>query len=160
MGRSRLPFLAAVTVLSLSVTIVTSQDENQGSAVKPNAQQIEKLCKDRPEEEYFRLTTEGDCRDVVRCDKAGLTGAIRLAGVKCPNGLAFDIYKQTCDWKGRVNNCDKLESMFFNHHYRLMPCITCHERIIIGCLLLCLLYFTYSRVRNLTYASCQKIIAH
>jgi len=83
-----------------------AQEEN---VLKPNAQQIEKLCKDRPENEYFRLTTEGDCRDVVRCDKAGLTGTIRLGGVKCPNGLAFDIFKQTCDWKGRVNNCDKLE---------------------------------------------------
>lgn len=27
---------------------------------------IEELCKDRPGDEYFRLTTEGDCRDVVR----------------------------------------------------------------------------------------------
>ena len=26
----------------------------------------EELCKDRRSEEYFRLTTEGDCRDVVR----------------------------------------------------------------------------------------------
>jgi len=26
----------------------------------------EELCKDRQSEEYFRLTTEGDCRDVVR----------------------------------------------------------------------------------------------
>ena len=28
----------------------------------------EELCKDRLSEEYFRLTTEGDCRDVVRYD--------------------------------------------------------------------------------------------
>lgn len=26
----------------------------------------EQLCDGRPAEEYFRLTTEGDCRDVVR----------------------------------------------------------------------------------------------
>lgn len=26
----------------------------------------EELCKGRPGDEYFRLTTEGDCRDVVR----------------------------------------------------------------------------------------------
>ena len=26
----------------------------------------EELCKDRVSEEYFRLSTEGDCRDVVR----------------------------------------------------------------------------------------------
>lgn len=101
----RLILLASVLHLALS------QDSDSGhGSIHPNAQQIEKLCKDRPEDEYFRLTTEGDCRDVVRCDRAGLTGTIRLAGVKCPNGLAFDIFKQTCDWKGRVNNCDKLES--------------------------------------------------
>lgn len=27
---------------------------------------IEELCHDRPADEYFRLSTEGDCRDVVR----------------------------------------------------------------------------------------------
>jgi hypothetical protein len=31
----------------------------------------EELCKDRQSEEYFRLTTEGDCRDVVRYDFQG-----------------------------------------------------------------------------------------
>ena len=102
------PPLFFVLVLSLSLSYTSAQEES--SVLKPNAQQIEKLCKDRPENEYFRLTTEGDCREVVRCDPAGLTGSIRLGGVKCPNGLAFDIFKQTCDWKGRVNNCDKLES--------------------------------------------------
>lgn len=107
MGRARCAvFLLLATVVGISV----SQDSDTGHTAHPNAQQIEKLCKDRPEDEYFRLTTEGDCRDVVRCDRAGLTGSIRLAGVKCPNGLAFDIFKQTCDWKGRVTNCDKLES--------------------------------------------------
>ncbi|XP_065576279.1 chitin deacetylase 1-like [Artemia franciscana] len=44
-----------------------------------------------------------------RCDRAGIVGAIRLAFVKCPAGLAFDIDRQTCDWKGKVTNCDKLE---------------------------------------------------
>jgi len=68
----------------------------------------EELCKDRLSEEYFRLTTEGDCRDVVRCDRAGLAGTIRLAAVRCPAGLAFDITRQTCDWKAKVDNCDRL----------------------------------------------------
>lgn len=27
---------------------------------------IEELCKDRPADEYFRLSTDGDCREVVR----------------------------------------------------------------------------------------------
>ena len=95
----------------------------------------EELCKDRLSEEYFRLTTEGDCRDVVRycillshqkrnsglemqfhfsifrCDRAGLAGTIRLAAVRCPAGLAFDINRQTCDWKAKVDNCDRLSSM-------------------------------------------------
>ena len=94
----------------------------------------EELCKDRLSEEYFRLTTEGDCRDVVRyepmlgtlkrkssdvmqfhfsifrCDRAGLAGTIRLAAVRCPAGLAFDINRQTCDWKAKVENCDRLSS--------------------------------------------------
>jgi len=69
---------------------------------------VEDLCKDRPPNEYFRLTTEGDCRDVVRCDRAGIAGTIRLASVKCPSGLAFDLDRQTCDWKAKVKNCDRL----------------------------------------------------
>ena len=74
----------------------------------------EELCKDRLSEEYFRLTTEGDCRDVVRCDRAGLVGTIRLAAVRCPAGLAFDIDRQTCDWNSKVKNCDRLSS---KEHY-------------------------------------------
>lgn len=27
---------------------------------------VDELCDNRPPDEYFRLTTEGDCRDVVR----------------------------------------------------------------------------------------------
>jgi len=69
---------------------------------------IDELCDGRPPQEYFRLTTEGDCRDVVRCDRAGIAGTIRLASVKCPNGLAFDLERQTCDWKAKVDNCDRL----------------------------------------------------
>jgi len=69
---------------------------------------VEDLCRARPPTEYFRLTTEGDCRDVVRCDRAGIAGTIRLASVKCPSGLAFDLERQTCDWKAKVDNCDRL----------------------------------------------------
>lgn len=29
-------------------------------------QSVDELCKNRPADEYFRLSTEGDCRDVVR----------------------------------------------------------------------------------------------
>lgn len=69
---------------------------------------VEDLCLNRPPNEYFRLSTEGDCRDVVRCDRAGIAGTIRLASVKCPSGLAFDLERQTCDWKAKVDNCDRL----------------------------------------------------
>merc|ERR1711962_1040291 len=71
---------------------------------------IEDLCEGRPPNEYFRLSLEqdSDCRDVVRCDRAGIAGTIRLASVKCPSGLAFDLERQTCDWKAKVDNCDRL----------------------------------------------------
>ena len=63
---------------------------------------VEELCVGRPAEEFFRRTTEGDCRDVVRCDRAGIAGTIRLASIRCPSGLAFDLNKQICDWKAKV----------------------------------------------------------
>lgn len=48
----------------------------------------------------------------TRCDQAGENGITRLAGVRCPQGLSFDIDRQTCDWKSRVKNCDKLDSKY------------------------------------------------
>lgn len=39
-----------------------------------------------------------------RCTRAG------LKQITCPSGLSFDLEKQTCDWKAKVSNCDKLES--------------------------------------------------
>ena len=39
-----------------------------------------------------------------RCTRAG------LKQITCPSGLAFDIEKQTCDWKAKVDNCDRKES--------------------------------------------------
>ncbi|KAH8025126.1 hypothetical protein HPB51_003968 [Rhipicephalus microplus] len=61
------------------------------------------LCKGRSPSEYFRLTADEDCRDVVRCSVQG------LLALRCPSGLAFDIEKQTCDWKANVKNCEQLE---------------------------------------------------
>ncbi|ERL83878.1 hypothetical protein D910_01157 [Dendroctonus ponderosae] len=72
---------------------ILAQDDNESD--DPTS---EELCLNRPADEYFRLSTEGDCRDVVR-----------LASVRCPVGLAFDVDRQTCDWKTNVKNCDKLE---------------------------------------------------
>lgn len=64
------------------------------------------LCKGRHPSEYFRLTSDDDCRDVVRCSVQG------LLALRCPSGLAFDIEKQTCDWKTNVKNCAQLESKY------------------------------------------------
>ncbi|XP_063236650.1 chitin deacetylase 1 isoform X1 [Bacillus rossius redtenbacheri] len=81
------------------------QDDEEGN----EEQSVDELCENRPPDEYFRLSTEGDCRDVVRCDQAGENGITRLASVRCPNGLAFDIDRQTCDWRTNVKNCDRVE---------------------------------------------------
>lgn len=51
-----------------------------------------------------------ECENDPRCDKASEIGVTRLATVRCPTGLAFDIERQTCDWKTNVKNCDQLES--------------------------------------------------
>ncbi|CAD1480306.1 unnamed protein product, partial [Heterotrigona itama] len=44
-----------------------------------------------------------ELRPAGECTKSG------LKQITCPSGLAFDLDKQTCDWKGKVTNCDKLE---------------------------------------------------
>lgn len=52
---------------------------------------------------------------VYRCDQGGENVVTRLASVKCPGGLAFDIDRQTCDWRPHVKNCDKVESKFCSY---------------------------------------------
>lgn len=89
--------------LTFLVTSLKCQDSDLGLQ-----DTVEELCVGRPDDEFFRLTTEGDCRDVVRCDRAGIAGTIRLASVRCPSGLAFDLKKQICDWKAKVTTCDQL----------------------------------------------------
>ena len=87
-------FSLHITKIVQNVSIVKRQtDENDAE-----------LCKGRPPSEYFRLTADEDCRDVVRCSVQG------LLALRCPSGLAFDIDKQTCDWKSNVKNCQQLES--------------------------------------------------
>ena len=103
--------------LSQSARVVRQDDGDDELPQTP-----EQLCEDRNSNEYFRLRTDADCRDVVRCDQAGPGGAIRLAAVRCPAGLAFDIYRQTCDWKAKVSNCDLLES---NNQYCHSSFATC-----------------------------------
>jgi len=96
-------FIPAALLSILLCQPVSCIDEEDLLRLSP-----EELCKNRISDEYFRLKTDGDCRDVVRCDRAGAAGTIRLAAVRCPAGLAFDIGRQTCDWKAKVDNCDRL----------------------------------------------------
>ena len=64
---------------------------------------IEELCKDRPGNEYFRLSTESNCRDAVRCVRNDFRGEHTLAAIRCPSGLVFDLDGQTCNWADRVS---------------------------------------------------------
>jgi len=65
--------------------------------------QEQKLCRGKSSGELFRLKAgEDSCRDVIQCTAGG------LQAIRCPPGLAFDLEKQTCDWKWAVKNCDKL----------------------------------------------------
>ena len=62
----------------------------------------EALCKDKGKGEFFRLVAgEAHCRDVVACSDHG------LQAIRCPSGLAFDLRKQTCDWRAQVKDCNQ-----------------------------------------------------
>lgn len=50
------------TVSATEERLRVKRQEDEGDA-DPT---IEELCHDRPADEYFRLNTAGDCRDVVR----------------------------------------------------------------------------------------------
>ena len=72
---------------------------------------IQELCKFRPANEYFRLSAESNCRDVVRCVPNDFVGGHTLAAVRCPTGLLFDLEGQVCDWAAKVEatgNCNRL----------------------------------------------------
>lgn len=101
-------FILVVCFLTVCILVVSSKKipprrvRRQITKVD-DGQNDEELCKGRPPSEYFRLTADEDCRDVVRCSVQG------LLALRCPSGLAFDIEKQTCDWKANVKNCEQLE---------------------------------------------------
>lgn len=61
-------------VAARSESRVKRQEDEGGDEV--NAEQ---LCEGRPADEYFRLTIEGDCRDVVRLAPA-ITRRYSLTG--------------------------------------------------------------------------------
>merc|ERR1712241_335664 len=83
-------------VIGVAATLLVSQVlcQDADDEVK------KKLCKDKEAGELFRLKGD-DCRNVIQCTAAG------LQAIRCPPGLAFDLEKQTCDWKWAVKNCDK-----------------------------------------------------
>jgi len=59
------------------------------------------LCQGKNGGEFFRLVAGlKQCRDVVSCTDGG------LQAIRCPPGLAFDLEKQTCEWKQLVDNCN------------------------------------------------------
>jgi len=89
--KAKMNWLHAATA-ALLVSYVVCQDDDE---VK------KKLCKDKEAGELFRLSG-ADCRNVIQCTAAG------LQAIRCPPGLAFDLEKQTCDWKNAVKNCDQL----------------------------------------------------
>ena len=111
---SCLPLLLLVTLSAVSGIRghVVSKRQTETTAHNENEQE---LCKGRPASEYFRLTADDDCRDVVRCSVQG------LLALRCPSGLAFDIEKQTCDWKSNVKNCAQLESEYSSSLLASLP---------------------------------------
>lgn len=56
---SFLPFLS-IPIATADVRVKRQDDDENGEV------NVEELCQDRPADEYFRLSADGDCRDVVR----------------------------------------------------------------------------------------------
>lgn len=94
--------LASIVVIVVGAILMI--DLVHADTPDPATVEYEKeLCKEKEAGEWFRLVAgEGDsCRDVIQCTTSG------LQAIRCPAGLAFDIEKQTCDWKEAVKNCGK-----------------------------------------------------
>jgi len=93
-------WLRLTTVISLLAGVLCQDDDEERT-------HEQKLCQDKSAGELFRLKAGKDnCRDVIQCTAAG------LQAIRCPPGLAFDVEKQTCDWKSAVKNCDSLTKKF------------------------------------------------
>lgn len=108
--------LASITLillLSSSISVFTPNQQQPFAQATHTARLVKRqsevneqeqdLCRGRSPSEYFRLTIDDDCRDVVRCSVQG------LLALRCPSGLAFDVEKQTCDWRNNVKNCQQIE---------------------------------------------------
>merc|ERR1711971_730314 len=93
MRKCRLLIILAVFLIAHSIN-AAPQDEEEKELER-------QLCQDKGAGEWFRLESgEDKCRDVIQCTASG------LQAIRCPSGLAFDIEKQTCDWKASVKNCE------------------------------------------------------
>ena len=70
----------AVIVVASSATLVLAQEDRFGAEEREEkdryAAVIEELCKDRASNEYFRLSTESNCRD------DGFTHAVTFLSVR------------------------------------------------------------------------------
>jgi hypothetical protein len=53
-------------VLSYAAVASNVRQKRQEEEADADDQSVDELCENRPPDEYFRLSTEGDCRDVVR----------------------------------------------------------------------------------------------
>jgi len=83
----------SVVTIATTGLLVNAQDKDEAE---------QKLCADKSAGELFRLKAgDANCRDVIQCTASG------LQAIRCPPGLAFDLEKQTCDWKWAVTNCDQ-----------------------------------------------------
>ncbi|XP_037081664.1 chitin deacetylase 1-like isoform X2 [Pollicipes pollicipes] len=93
--------LLCIVALAVVLADASSLRQKRQLIRKKENNNIEELCKDRGDE-FFRLETDGDCKEVYRCTRAG------LKRIQCPDGLAFDVRQQTCLWKRHVKTCDLL----------------------------------------------------
>jgi len=98
--RLRLALLASLAVLAAAQVGEFGDEDREESERFEKI--VEELCRNRPSNEYFRLSTESNCRDAVRCVANDFRGGFSLAAVRCPTGLVFDLDGQTCDWASKV----------------------------------------------------------
>ena len=98
--------LSLCLTVSVAVIVTSQQTLDFGADDREETEKfqkvVEELCKNRPENEYFRLSTETNCRDAVRCVQNDFKGGHSLAAIRCPSGLVFDLDQQTCDWASKV----------------------------------------------------------
>ena len=96
-----------LSLLYLGHVVIGQELIDFGAADREESQRlqkvIEELCKNRPVNEYFRLSAESNCRDAVRCVNSDFGGGPKLAAIRCPAGLVFDLDGQTCNWAAAVS---------------------------------------------------------